>query len=84
MNVRDIPNDELVAELERRKNAQEVGLPVPIENPDFAILKKTVTDGVHYAIKDGYRDEDFAQYVFEAAVEAVYGREFWKWWNTIG
>jgi hypothetical protein len=29
----------------------------------------------------GYEDDDFQHYVYEAAMEAVYGQGYWAWFN---
>jgi hypothetical protein len=42
-----------------------------------------VVNGVDSAIEDDRRDDGFKQYVWQAAMEAVYGPDVWTWWNKI-
>ena len=53
--------------------------PQPLAQPDFSALIRCVTGGVAQAIKDGYEDEDLRSYIYEAAMEAVYGPGYWPW-----
>ena len=78
MSIRDLSIAELEAELARRKSAPHSG-PVVLEKPDFASLVKCITDGVARTVTDKYEDEDFKYYVYEEAIEAVYGKSFWEW-----
>jgi hypothetical protein len=56
--------------------------PIPIAQPDFTELAKIVTGGVRQSIKDKYEDDDFQHYVYEAAMEAIYGPDYFKWRNS--
>ena len=69
---------EIEAELLRRK--QRMGAPLPVPYPDFTALLDTITSGIAEYVETG-QSKDFKQYVYEAAVEAVYGKEFWQWRN---
>lgn len=69
---------ELEEELERRKNNLP---PTPIAQPNFGPLQKMIITNINQAIKDDEEPKDFEHYVFENAIEAVYGTDFWKWWN---
>ncbi len=77
-DVSALSDADLKAELERRAKAS-LPDPVPLLQPDFRVLVETVTEGVVLAIADGYQDEDFAYYVYEAAMTAVYGEGYWEW-----
>ncbi len=58
--------------------------PTPLPNPDFSKLKKVLEAQVEYFDKQGYINSDKFDYpVFAAAVEAVYGKAFWDWYNEI-
>ena len=73
-------DEELEAELQRRKLAQ-ITPPTPLTNPDFTGLVKMVTTEVKELAKpDGY-SKDFKHYVFESVLEAIYGKNIWDWWN---
>lgn len=58
-------------------------VPQPLANPDFSKVQKMVIEHVAgYADSDNCRDdEDDTHYLFEAAVEAIYGPNIWKWIN---
>lgn len=69
-DIRNASKEELLAELQRREKAAYAK---PLANPDFSNLRETVIDGVNTAIENKYKDDDFKQWVFESAMEAVYG-----------
>lgn len=73
-----LTTDELTAELERRKKT----LPTPLANPDFTGLTRMIVEGIREVAETNYKNEDFDHYVFEAALEAVYGKTIWTWWNN--
>lgn len=73
-------DDELKVELERRKLADKQP-PKPLENPDFTLLINTVVDGVARMVEDQYKDDDFKEWIYEASINCVYGKEFWGWNN---
>ncbi len=62
----DYSVQELEAELDRRQ------LPQPLSQPDTRELKALVIR--HVA---GERIKDCNHYIYEAAVEAIYGRDIW-------
>jgi len=56
-----------------------VQLPVPLEAPDFTALVETVKGAVFDMWGDGWHeDNDDKTYVYEAAVEAVFGKDVWN------
>ena len=58
--------------------------PIPLSAPDFSKLQKVLEEQIEYCNKQGYiNSEKFDHSVFEAAVEAVYGKAFWDWYNRI-
>lgn len=80
LTLASFTDDELQAELERRK----VVIKDPLENPDFSSLRDAVLEGVVKAIQgDGFDGDDFPHTVFEAALEAVYGPDVWDWFNNL-
>lgn len=79
MNIADISTEELQKELERREDTKKG--PAPLTVPNWTKLQQTVVDGIQKCIEEKYMDEDFTHYVYEAAMEAVYGDDFWKWRN---
>jgi hypothetical protein len=81
MDLRSATEQELQAELERRKRPT-VAPPTRIAGPDWSRLVKTIVEGVARMVADGREDEDFKSYVYEAAMEAVYGKTYWAWHNA--
>lgn len=73
--------DELRAELARRDVAAQIPMPQPKASDlvDWAAVYKTVVDGVRDAIERQFMDDDTQGYVWEAAVEAIYGKDYWTW-----
>ncbi len=73
-------DEELAAEIERRKTIAEApAMPVLVANPDFTGLIDTIVTGHRYTAERGYEDDDFEHWVYEAAMVAVYGKEYWDW-----
>lgn len=81
----NISTDDLRNEMERREKEEKAKLrqaPNPLPNPDFSKLHQMVINGVQSVSEnDGYAGKDFRYYLFETALEAVYGSDIWKWWN---
>lgn len=79
-----ITDEELGRELARRAELfakQQRNIPTPLPSNDFLPLKTMIIEGTARSLKDGYENDDFAHYVYEAALEAVYGKEYWNWRN---
>jgi len=73
-------DEELMEEVARRAKDGDPP-PKPLEKPDFKKLVRVVIDGVDEAHEEKYENDDFEHFVYEAAVEAVYGKGFWTWRN---
>lgn len=77
---------ELEGEIKRRKEEEKRGKrPVPKKEPDFSGLVKMI-EGCFDEAAAGERVKDFDHYVFEGAIEAIYGSDpsVWKWLNNSG
>ena len=74
----DITTEALLAELERRKKAKPAA-PVPLASPDFQPLIRMLAENVAMLEAGGRDREDFDHYVYEAACEAIYGKDYWTW-----
>lgn len=83
MDFKNVSDEDLEEELERRKQVREEmkKILVPLENPDFSYLCKYIVHGIEEAVREGFPPKDFKHYIYEAAMEAVYGKDFWKWRN---
>jgi hypothetical protein len=56
--------------------------PAPLDVPNWDNVKRTVIAGVERSCAEGYEDEDFKHYVYEAAMIAIYGPDYFKWRNS--
>lgn len=87
MSLSNYTAKELLAELERRGRVYETK-PKPLVAPDWGSLHELV---VKYIVDlelslEGKHEtslEKWDHYIFEAAVEAVYGKAIWEWVNPI-
>jgi SET domain-containing protein len=57
--------------------------PKEIASPNFDTLVATMRRSVRSAAADRYWEDDSRQFIFEAAIEALYGKEFWRWKNQL-
>jgi hypothetical protein len=74
---------QLEDELARRKREAEEGAkPKPIESPDWTGVQATCESYVEALFRRGYVDSDDKQWIFEAAMEAVFGKDVWPWVNS--
>lgn len=81
-DIREIPEGELEAELARRKKEKEAGqVPQPLMHPNWSDTTQQCIGYIQAIAVDGYVDEDLEHYIFEAAINAVYGEDVWKWVN---
>ena len=77
--------DRLQTELEKRRQAQFwETMPKPVENPDWTEVKKMCQEVISQLAKDGWRDEDLKHYIYESAMEAVFGKDVFTWMNKRG
>lgn len=79
--LKDFTEEELQAELEARekKRSQVIS---PLIDPNFDALVSMIKEGVSRSAANEYESADFPHYVYEAAMEAVYGAGYWKWRNA--
>lgn len=57
--------------------------PSQLENPDFEALKSICKEYIEYVAEYGGcdTDDDYDQYIFEAAISALYSDEIWDFIN---
>jgi hypothetical protein len=55
--------------------------PHPVENPDFAPLIKQLEENMNGIVKDNYADDDDDHYAWETAMQCVYGKDIFNWYN---
>lgn len=63
------------------KTEEAISKPDPQTDIDWSRVKETAVSGLEQSIKDKYQDDDLKTYVYEAVMEAVYGKDFFKWRN---
>ena len=74
-------DEQLQAELARREEAKKQReIPKPRSNVNFSKLQKLIEDEVACRA-NGVGSEDFKQWIFEEAMNSVYGPSIWEWWN---
>jgi hypothetical protein len=71
-----------ISEEEIDKAIDELAVPVAKEQPDFKALIEYLQYGLDTMAECGRPPKDFDHYVFETALEAVYGQNVWKWYNS--
>lgn len=81
--MENFTTSELQAELDQRKKMKEAG-----DKPN-QLFSKDFTQVIDYCQKyiDGIFDEDYPpkdmdHYIFEAAMNAVFGNDVWEWINA--
>lgn len=75
-------SEELQKELDRRRAEEdEARKPKTLSSINTSALQKICCEYIDDLASDGYVDEDYEQYIFEAAMEAVFGKDVWKFTN---
>lgn len=85
--LENYPLEDLQAEIERRNALAEVlqqqaSMPQPLPEMDFQPLVDMVVEGLTESVAVGYVDEDFDHYVYEEVMNTIFGKNFWKWYNS--
>jgi hypothetical protein len=74
--------EDLQAELKKRQEAeQELAKPKQLASQNFEPLQKICQDYIDDLANKGYVDEDHSHYIFETAMNCVFGSEVWQWIN---
>lgn len=84
MDIKQASIEELEKEIERRNKEKSIPqmLDLEIRKNNLIGISKNIEDiVVRHA--DGKDDEDDDHYVFEAVLEAMYGKSIWGWWNDL-
>lgn len=78
----NVTSQELIDELERRKNVESGDVkPTRIAMPFWMPLYMICQQYIDSCEKNNHVDEDLEHYIFEAAMEAVFGPDVWKYVN---
>ena len=83
MDIKEYPIKELQEELKRREQEENARAITPKTPIDWEPLLKLLQNGVVVVNDEGYVPKDFDHHVFETAMEVVYGRDIFKWWNKM-
>lgn len=79
MALKDYTDEELEAELNRRKPQPKPPFPKEKEVHDFSTLRALVRSYLTELNEKGWADEDSQQYIFEAAIELFFDKtEVWE------
>ena len=80
--LKDYTDYELQAELKRRADdKKQPQPPKPLNDIDWGTLESIITQEIAYVAKERCSSKDFEHYVFETALETVYGPDIWDWYN---
>jgi len=55
--------------------------PTMIETPDLKELKKICQDYINSIATDEWVDEDYPHYIYEVAIETLFGKNVWDFIN---
>lgn len=80
MMLDNFSDEELQNELRKRSEK-------PKQLAEFDLLLLTETCGEYIdRIASGkyHEDDDIKHYIFECAIETIYGKDVWKWINRMG
>lgn len=62
-------------------NDDLMDVPQQLENIDITALKRLCQEHID-DFNTGNEDDDDEHYIYEAAMEAVFGKNVWKWINS--
>jgi hypothetical protein len=68
----------------KRFQNKSAAQPTQLDKPDFERLTKMVIEYVEAEVKEHEPDSDYPHYIYEIAVEAVYGDTFWAFSRARG
>lgn len=59
---------------------KKMSILTPVENPDYSMLIKTCEHYIKDISETGY-SKDSKHYIYEQAMQAIYGKDCWNWIN---
>ena len=84
MQLSDYDDEALRRELERRAQARITPFRPPVlKSSDFTELRKLCADYLTEAEHGVIADTDTPHYIFEAAMEAIYGKDVFRYVNAL-
>lgn len=78
INLKDLTDEQLEREIERRKRAKSIPIPKPLSKPNWFPVFQLCLDYINQLDKQDWVDSDMKQYIWEAAMESVYGKDIWE------
>jgi len=79
--LENISTKTLEEELKKRKEVKQEPAPKQSQSFNFEPLQDICQEYIDSVEKDGYANEDFDHYIFETALECIFGKEVWSWVN---
>lgn len=78
-----LTDEQLEREIERRKSIREKEeRPKPLKNPDLSKLIKVCEERIKECEDGEGEDSDTPHYIYESAMQAIYGDDVFKWLNN--
>jgi len=81
MTLDKYSDDELAKEIKRREEEEKIGLPTPCLRPDFSKVIAGCEKHIQ-ELQEGKVDRDTDHYIYEDAMQAIYGIDVWDWVNS--
>ena len=81
MRLEDLSTRDLKRELEKRNKLKKTGRPEKKDNIDFTDLINYCEEHIDNILDADERDDE--HWVYEAAIECIYGKKFWDWYNNL-
>ena len=83
VSITNLTDAQLQSELKRREEEKrKAAKPCQIEMVDWARLRSACQDYIDCLYTDGYVSSSHAQFIFEIAVETIFGKDVWAWVNS--
>jgi hypothetical protein len=82
MSLDDYSDEDLQQELNDRKQRKN-NAPQPLENPDYSNVFASAVEYMTDVSESGREPKDYDHYMFETAMEAVYGKGVWDYINEV-
>ena len=81
ISLQEYPTKMLEKELKRREENSKTML--SLSKIDWKPLTTYIKNGISMMKTECCMPKDFEHYIFEAVMEAVYGKNVWKWYNKL-
>jgi hypothetical protein len=76
-------DQQLIDELAHRERKRKPRANKPVDNPDFSQVVDLCKEYLEEIKENRYADSDTKHYIFEVALEAVYGKSIWEYVRAI-